>query len=95
MTEIRNMFTTGNAITLGVIIFGGAVTWGTFTSELTQNGIALGKLEARITVLENAVGTLSVQYARTDEKLINILSYLQRIDNKLSAQDLREGDSKP
>lgn len=85
MTEFRNMWTMGNIFTGGGLLVAVALSWGDNAARSEQNSREIAKLEVRLASMESKVSILSEQSGRFDERLANILTYVQRIDANLTA----------
>ena len=96
MTEIKNMMTTGNMLTAGAMLVAIAMSWGDAKARSDQNATDIARMElqqataaskadARLTAMDTKISVLSEQSGRFDERLANILTYVQRIDATLTA----------
>ena len=90
MPRFDNTWTMGNSVTLLAMIIGGAMVWGQMRSEMAFQAQTMIRLEGLIVAessttdtYETRIRSLELNAGRTDEKLLNILAALDRIEKRL------------
>jgi hypothetical protein len=90
--RVESTITLGNLITIAVLVFGGGTAWATMRAENQATRDLIAVQERRIDDMtrgasdrELRIRSLELGAGRTDEKLVNILAGLSRIEEQLRA----------
>ena len=88
--EFRNMFTSGNALTLAAMVVALTVSFTVSQAQGEQNARDIAKIEAsfgaRMAAVEVSVSTLSVQYARSDARFDALVASVNELKEQAREQ---------
>lgn len=85
--ERMNTISTGNLITIAVVIATAAASFATTQTNLTSLEKQIVEIEQAAISREARIRALELGAGRVDEKLINILSVLARIETQINQQN--------
>lgn len=80
----------GNLVTILLLVFGGGAAWQTMKSDVAATRLLIASADSRISAFERGaqeremrIRSLELGASRYDEKLLNILASLDRIEQRL------------
>jgi hypothetical protein len=89
MPSITPNISLGNLINIAVMIVTVSLAWANISNRAQANAISVIKTDDRVSGVELRVRTLENNQSRTDERLINIIEMLKRIDGRLEKMEGR------
>jgi hypothetical protein len=87
MPSITPNISLGNLLNIFAMIVAVAIAWANISNVAQANARYVGKNDLRISDVEVRVRTLENNQSRTDERLINIIKMLNRIDGRLEKME--------
>jgi hypothetical protein len=87
MPSITPNISLGNLLNILAMIVAVSIAWANISNVAQANSRDVGKNDLRINDVEVRVRTLENNQSRADERLINIIEMLNRIDQRLEKME--------
>jgi hypothetical protein len=87
MPSITPNISLGNLLNIFAMIVAVAIAWANISNVAQANSRDVAKIDGRVNDVEVRVRTLENNQSRTDERLINIIEMLNRIDGRLEKME--------
>ena len=89
MPSITPNISLGNLLNIFAMIVAVAIAWANISNVAQANARDVAKNDLRINDVEVRVRTLENNQSRTDERLVNIIEMLNRIDGRLEKMEIK------